>query len=106
MNLKTSPTRRYRETWALFVDSEENDPGFRNQVPEETSLYRLLGEQDDVSVRDKINFLVSPLEPLLATVKRRKLTWFLGVTRLDSLSKTILKGALEEGRHRGRQRKC
>ena len=27
-------------------------------------------------VRSKINFLVGPQEPLLATVKRRKLSWF------------------------------
>ena len=27
-------------------------------------------------VRSKINFLVCPQEPLLATVKRQKLAWF------------------------------
>ena len=46
------------------------------------------------------------LEPLLATVKRRKLTRFGHVTRHDSLSKTILQDTLEGGRRRGRQRKC
>ena len=34
-------------------------------------------------------------EPLLATVKRRKLAWFGHVTRHDSLSKTVLQGTLE-----------
>ena len=35
------------ETWTLLVDSEEKkDPGFRNQVHEETSPYLLLGAQD------------------------------------------------------------
>ncbi len=57
-------------------------------------------------VRSKINFLVGPQEPLLATVKRRKLAWFGHVTRHNSLSKTILQGTLEGGRRRGRQRKC
>ena len=57
-------------------------------------------------VRGKINFLVDPQEPLLATVKRRKLAWFVHVTCHDSLSKTILQGTLEGGRSRGRQRKC
>ena len=41
-------------------------------------------------VRSKINFLVGPQEPLLATVNRRKLEWFGHVTRHDSLSKIIL----------------
>ena len=40
-------------------------------------------------LRSKINFLVVPQEPLLATVRRRKLAWFERITRSDSLSKTI-----------------
>ena len=48
-------------------------------------------------VRSKINFLVGPQEPLLATVKRRKLAWFWRVTRHNSLFKTILQGALKYG---------
>ena len=42
--------------------------------------------------RSKINFLMGPRKPILATVKRRKLAWFGHVTRHDSLSKTILQG--------------
>ena len=57
-------------------------------------------------VQSKINFLVGPEKPLLATVKRRKLAWFGHVTRHDSLSKTIFHGTLERGQRRGRQRKC
>ena len=41
-------------------------------------------------VWSKINFLMDPQEPLLATVKRRKLAWFRHVTHHDSLSKTII----------------
>ena len=43
-------------------------------------------------VWSKINFLVGPQEPVLATVKRRKLTWFGHVTRQDSLSETLPQG--------------
>ena len=57
-------------------------------------------------VQSKINFLVGLQEPLLATVRRRKLTWFQHVTHHDSLSKTILQGTLEGGQHHGQQRKC
>ena len=57
-------------------------------------------------VRSQISFLVGPQEPLLATVKRRKLARSGHVTRHDSLSKTIPQGTLEDGRRRGQKRKC
>ena len=57
-------------------------------------------------VRSKINFLVGPQEPFLATVKRRKQAWFGHVTQRDSLSNPILQGTLVSGRRCGRQRKC
>ena len=41
-------------------------------------------------VRGRINSLAGPQEPLLATVKRRKLAWLWHVTRHNSFSKTIL----------------
>ena len=34
------------EAWTLLADSAKTDPGFRNQVHEESSLYLLLGAQD------------------------------------------------------------
>ena len=74
---------------------KKKDPGFRNQVPEETSPHLQLGAQYNDWVW--INFLWSPQEPLLATVMRRKLAWFGHVTHHDSLSKTILQGTLEGG---------
>ena len=51
-------------------------------------------------VRSENKFLVGPQEPLLATVRRRKLAWFGHVTRHDSLSKPILQGTLDNGRRR------
>ena len=57
-------------------------------------------------MRSKVNFLVGPQEPLLASAKRRKLAWFGHVTRHDSLSETILHGTMEGGRRRGRKSKC
>ena len=57
-------------------------------------------------VRIKVNLIVGSQKPLLATVKRRKLAWFRHVTRLNSLSKTILQRTLEDGRCHGQLRKC
>ena len=60
----------------------------------------------EYKTNDLVNLFVGPQELLLANVKRRKLAWSGHVTRHDSLSKTILQGSLEGGRHHGRQRKC
>ena len=46
-------------------------------------------------VKMQITLKVGPQEPLLATVKRRKLAWFGHVNRHESLSKTILQGTVE-----------
>ena len=54
----------------------------------------------------EISSLVGPQEPLLATVKRRKLACFRHVAHNNSLSKTILQGTLEDGLLGDRQRKC
>ena len=51
-------------------------------------------------------FSYGPQEPLLATVKKRKLAWFGHVTCHHSLSKTILQGTLESRQRRSRQMKC
>ena len=56
--------------------------------------------------QSKINFLVSLQEPLLATVKRRKLAWLEHVRCHDSLSKTIVQGTLVGWWHLSQQKKC
>ena len=48
-------------------------------------------------VQSTTSFPVSQQEPLLPTVKRRKLAWLGHASRHDSLSKTILQGTLESG---------
>lgn len=42
-----------------------------------------------------VTILVGHKEPLLATVKQYKLTWFGHMTQQDTLSKTVFQGALE-----------
>ena len=74
------------------------------------SLRRLLGiswkeHKTNEYVRKTVEDLVGPQEPLLGTVKRRKLIWFGHVTRHNSLSKTIMQGTVAGGRKRGRQKK-
>ena len=93
------------ETWSLLADSEKRIQAFETKCVRLLRISYLENKTNDW-VRSTLNILVGPQEPLLATVKGRKLAWFEHVTRHDSLSKTILQGTLEGGRRRGRQRKC
>ena len=71
------------ETWTLLADSEEEEEGGggrgkRIQAFETKCLRKLLRisyleHKTNDWFRSKINFLVVPQEPLLATVRRRKL---------------------------------
>ena len=93
------------EAWTLCADTEK-----RVQAFESKSFRRLLGityreRKTNEYVRDKIKELVGEQEPLLTTVKRRKLGFFGHTTRHDTLTKTILQGTLGKKRKRGRPRK-
>ena len=93
------------EAWTLTAQYEKKIAAF------ETKQFRkLLGisyreHRTNEYVRQKIRELVGEQEPLLATVKRRKLTFFGHTIRHNSLNKTIVQGTLEEQRRRGRPRK-
>ena len=56
-------------------------------------------------VHAKIQQANGPHEDLLTTVKRRKLQWYVHVSRSSGLAKTILQGTVKWGRRRGRKRK-
>ena len=95
------------ETWTLPPDSEKRIQTFESKCLGKPLRTFYFQHKTNDWVRSKVNSLVSvSTEPLLATVKRRKLAWFGHVTRHNSLSKTILQGTLEGGRCCGRQRKC
>ena len=59
----------------------------------------------NISVMQAITEAAGPQEPLLATVKRRKLQWFGHTTIHNTLAKEILQGAVKGGRKRGRLQK-
>ena len=60
------------KTWTLLVDSEERIQAFETECMRKLRISYLEHKTDDW-VRSKINILVGPREPLLATVKKRKL---------------------------------
>ena len=93
------------KSWTMTAEMTRRVQAF------ETKCYRrMLGiswkdHKTNKFVRAQIALLAGPQEPLLAPVKRRKLTWFGHVTRHNSLPKTVLQGTLEGGRKRGRPAK-
>ena len=93
------------ETWTLLAETER-----RIQAFEFKCLRRLLRisykeHRTNDFIRSTVDSMVGPQEPLLTTVRRRKLAWYGHTTRHDCLAKTILQGTLEGARKRGRQRK-
>ena len=79
----------------MDADSEKRSQAFETKCMRKVLCISYLEHKTNNWVWSKINFLVGLQEPLLATVKRRKLAWFGHVTRVDSLSNTILQGILE-----------
>ena len=94
------------ESWTLTAETTRRVQTF------ETKCFRRLlnipwhARKTNEYVLAKIASLAGPQEPLLATIKRRKLSWFGHVTRHNTLSRTVLQGTLEGSRRRGRQAKC
>ena len=94
------------ESWTLLAEAEERIRSFETK-----STRRMLGiswreHKTNEYVMKRVKDLVGPQEPLLTTVKRRKLVWFGHTTRHNSLSKTIMQGTVAGSRKRGGQRKC
>ena len=93
------------ESWTLLAETERKIQAFEHKC-----FRKLLGisyreHKTNDFVRQKVESIVGSQEPVLATVKRRKLMWFGHISRHDSLCKTIMQGKVEGGRRRGRQRK-
>ena len=93
------------ETWTLLADTEKRIKAFETKCLRKLLRISYREHKTNDYVRSKVMSYVGPQEPLLSTVKRRKLAWFGHVNRHDSLCKTIMQGTVEGCRKRGRQKK-
>ena len=93
------------EAWTLHADTERRIQAFEYKCWRRLLKISYREHKTNDFVKNMVESFVGPQEPLLATVKYRKLKWFAHVTRHDSLCKTILQGTVEGGRRRGRPRK-
>ena len=89
-------------TTRLLAVSEKRIWAFGTECLRTLLCISYLEHKTNDRVRSRIKyFQVGLQEPLLATVKKRKLAWVGHATRHDSLSETI-----PQLRHHGRQKKC
>ena len=89
----------------LLAETEKRIQAFEMKCMRKLLCISYLEHKTNEFVRNKVESLVGPQEPLLTTAKGRKLAWFGHVTRHNNLYKMILQGTVEGGRRRGRQRK-
>ena len=64
------------ETWTLLADSEKKIQAFETKCVRKLIWISYSEHKTNDWVRSKNNFFLGPQEPLLATVKSRKLAWF------------------------------
>ena len=86
------------ESWIMSAETTKKVQTFETKC-----FRRMLGitwqeKKTNEYVKSQVASLDGPQEPLLAVIKRRKLTWFGHVIRHNTLPKTILQGTLEGGR--------
>ena len=93
------------ETWTVLKESEKRIQSFENKCHRKLLGISWRERKTNEHVQEKMKSLVGQQEPLLATVKRRKLQWFGHISRHNSLAKTIMQGTLAGQRTRGRPRK-
>ena len=90
------------ETWMIHAAMQKKIQTFENK-----SHRNLLGitcqeRKINVFVRNIMIDLIGNYEPLLQTIKLRKLKWFGHISRHDHLCKIIMQGAVEGSRNRDR----
>ena len=93
------------ESWTLLADTEKRLQAFENKCMRRMLQISYTEHRTNADVWKSVTFLVGQQEPLLATVKRRKMAWFGHIIRHNTLSKTILQGTVEGSRRQGRPRK-
>lgn len=94
------------ESWTLTADTERRIQSFENTCYRRMLHISYREHRTNDYVRQLVTTHAGEQEPLLSTVKRRKMTWYGHVTRHTSLSKTIQQGTVEGNRGRGRQKKA
>ena len=93
------------EAWTLNAELERRLCAFESKSYRKLLRVSYTEHRTNKDVLEEIEDQAGQQEPLIAIVKRRKLSWFGHTVRHDSLCKTVMEGTVEGQRRRGRQRK-
>ena len=93
------------ESWTLLADTEKRLQAFENKCMRKLLQISYTEHRTNKEVWDSVALHVGTQEPLLTTVKQRKLAWYGHTVRHNNLSKIILQGTVEGSRRQGRPRK-
>ena len=75
------------ETWTLLSATENKLQAFENKCMRKILRISYVEHRTNAYVWDRISSIAGPQENIMATIKRRKLTWFGHVLRHKSLKK-------------------
>ena len=92
------------ETWTLMKKEEKRIQAFQNKAHRRLLCITYRQRKTNDYIHEKMTNLIGKYEPLLSTIKRRKLKYYGHICRHDGLAKTILQGKVEGKRKRGRPR--
>ena len=93
------------ETWTLMSNEEKRISAFENKAHRRLLEINYRHMKTNQYVNETIIQLVGKFEPLLTTIKRRKMSYYGHICRHNSLANTIMQGKVEGARSRGRPKK-
>ena len=95
------------ESWTFNANITKKIQAFENKSHRKLLCITYKEGKTNLFVKNKINTLIGTFEPLLQTIRWRKLKWFghTSVIRHNSITKTILQEMVEESRKIGRPKR-
>ena len=78
------------ESWTLNANITEKMQAFENKSHRKLLCITYKEGKINIVVKNKINTLIGTFEPLLQTIRRRKLKWFGHTSRYNSITKNCL----------------
>ena len=93
------------ETWTLTAELQRRIGAMERKCHRKIPRISYIDHVTNEEICAKIQQAIGAQEDLLTIVKRCKLKWYAHVSRSSDLAKTVLQGAVKEGRRQGRQTK-
>ena len=93
------------ESWTLNANITKKIQDFENKSHRKLLCITYKEGKTNIFIKNKINTLIGTFEPILQTIRQRKLKWFGQTSRHNSIYKTILQEMVEGSRKRGRPKR-